>query len=159
MSRIQEYDGWGEDYPNQWQLQEANTQRQLRGKKGRAILRQLEEALLALPEKKLVSSKLAQSTGEVCAVGAMMVAKRVKAGMTHQEAVLDLLATYPGCDADDPIDSGWETWTLAAREEVAPRSLAWEFVAMNDERCEFYTPEQRYEHVLSWVQDLLKETP
>lgn len=49
--------------------------RALAGKKGQAVLAQLEAALLALPEKKLVFEFLA-SEGSVCAVGAYVAQER-----------------------------------------------------------------------------------
>src|SRR5689334_6305207 len=47
-------EGYDEDYNNQWELWEANTLRHMRGAAGQAVLRELREALLALPERKLI---------------------------------------------------------------------------------------------------------
>jgi hypothetical protein len=65
MSR---YDGdysfdYDEPFPNAGALYAANAERALKGKRGRRVLAELREALLALPEKRLISSAL-------CTVGA-----------------------------------------------------------------------------------------
>jgi hypothetical protein len=48
----------GEQFPNQGELWAANAQRALKGRKGRKALAELREALLALPEKKLIAGAL-----------------------------------------------------------------------------------------------------
>lgn len=96
MSRFG-YDGdYEEYYPNQGDLWWANIERALNGKKGQAALRDLEEALIALPEKKLVRGHIAKLDGSVCAVGALIVHKRVTAGEAR-EAVLAEFATKEEC--------------------------------------------------------------
>jgi hypothetical protein len=61
MSRFYEGDG-DEDYPNQWALWEKRAQLALEGRRGKAALRELREALEALPEKRLIS-------GALCTIG------------------------------------------------------------------------------------------
>lgn len=62
MSRFgDDYDD--EEFPGQWQLYEANLLRALKGKRGRKFLADLREALMALPERKLIE-------GALCTVGA-----------------------------------------------------------------------------------------
>lgn len=61
MSRFGEYDG-DEDYPNQAALWEKRAQLALEGRRGKAALRELRDALEALPEKRLIS-------GALCTVG------------------------------------------------------------------------------------------
>jgi hypothetical protein len=61
MSRFHEGDE-DEDYPNQWALWEKRAQLALEGKRGKAALRELREALEALPEKRLIS-------GALCTIG------------------------------------------------------------------------------------------
>ncbi len=43
-----------EDFPGQIDLWQANLERSLKGRKGQSALRDIEQALLALPEKKLI---------------------------------------------------------------------------------------------------------
>lgn len=68
MSRINYCDE--EDYPGQFNLWHANCNRSLQGKRGQEELRQLRDALLALPDKRLIHGSLINADGEVCAIGA-----------------------------------------------------------------------------------------
>jgi hypothetical protein len=52
-----------EDFPGQWELYQASLRRALKGKRGQRFLRELREALLALPERRLIG-------GAMCTVGA-----------------------------------------------------------------------------------------
>jgi hypothetical protein len=61
MSRFNDGEG-DEDYPNQWALWDKRAQLALEGKRGKAALRELREALEALPEKRLIS-------GALCTIG------------------------------------------------------------------------------------------
>lgn len=68
MSRFHEGDG---ENPIQY-VWSGNVERILRGKRGQRILRELCEALLALPERRLIANKLENKrTGEVCTIGAL----------------------------------------------------------------------------------------
>ncbi len=69
MSRISYSDE--EDVPGQFALFQANCRRSLQGKAGQIALRELEAALLALPDKRLIAEKLIDADGEVCAIGAL----------------------------------------------------------------------------------------
>jgi len=159
MSRI----GWTdeEDYPGQFGLWQANCQRSLDGRKGQAALRELETALLALPQKRLITSELVNDAGEVCAIGA--VAK-------HRGQLTEDMRARGECHMEEVgVDLGM------------PRLVAWKIVELNDillsdregrlvihagpyrwpseqpTSWEFtMTPEQRYERVLEWVRGELK---
>lgn len=61
MSRFT--DGDDEEFPGQFDLYQANLRRALKGKRGQKFLRELREALMALPEPKLIE-------GAMCTVGA-----------------------------------------------------------------------------------------
>lgn len=151
MSRI----GYSEDedYPGQFGLWQANCDRSLQGKAGQAILRELEQALLALPEKRLIAGKLEDEEGAVCAVGALKKFKGVPE-----------IKSNPDNDMED-----------VGVELGMPRLVAWKVVCLNDieisgndlvwtagpyrwpaERPHLYipvTPETRYEKVLAWVRE------
>lgn len=94
MSRIGYSDE--EDYPGQFQLWRANLARSLRGRKGQQALRDLREALLAMPEKRLIAHHLAAPDG-VCANGALIAHKRKLAE-----------------------DASWDDIVARMREEYAP---------------------------------------
>lgn len=65
----------GPDFPGQWVLSQANMARQLTGKKGRALLLELRAALEAMPRHRLIEHRLADGDGDVCTVGALIVAR------------------------------------------------------------------------------------
>lgn len=148
-----------EDQPGQFALWEANCQRSIRGRKGQAELRELEAALLALPEKRLIRDALVDDQGGVCAIGCYA-----------QHKGLDL-STF------DPEDESDEVGVAAGM----PRLVAWSIVALNDVTLDTVwevaegpvqrgygsykggiplvrdmTPEERYEKVLAWVRRALK---
>jgi hypothetical protein len=134
-----------EDYPGQHNLWQANCLRSIRGKAGQASLRELEQALLALPEKRLIADELENADGEVCAIGA--------------------LAKYR--NHTPKADPDWEMEQVGV-ELGMPEMVAWRVVALNDididlyydrekQKCVSYTPEERYERVLAQVQKWLAE--
>ncbi len=142
-----------EDRPGQFALFQANCGRSLRGKAGQRALRDLEAALLALPEPRLIRDQL-WADGEVCAIGAY--------------------AQYKGLDVTnyDPEDESDAVGVAAGM----PRLVAWKVVALNDIELDTVwevadgpiqrghgvyhggvpliremTPEERYVKVLGWV--------
>jgi hypothetical protein len=136
-----------EDYSGQFNLWQANCQRSINGKAGQKALKELEAALLALPEKRLIADELEDSEGEVCAIGAVKKYRgvEVKADPEEMEEV--------------GVELGF------------PRMVAWKVVALNDIEIDGHyveaagptacgnrlwvfvhaTPEERYEKVLDWV--------
>lgn len=148
-----------EERPGQFALFNANCRRSLRGKAGQEALRELEAALLALPEKRLIHGRLRDDkTGEVCAVGAYARHKGYDLSTFDDEDETDEVGDHAGM----------------------PRLVAWQVVALNDytldtvwevadgplNRFEAHckggipfirevTPEERYEKVLAWVRNHL----
>jgi hypothetical protein len=84
MSRINYSED--EDYPGQFELFRANVRRSVRSKAGQAALRDLREALLALPNKRLVAHYLAKD-GDVCTTGALVLKRRSEAEAKPFEAL------------------------------------------------------------------------
>src|SRR5690349_19793655 len=112
----------------------------LRGKRGQRALREIREALLALPAKRLIAGALVDSTTdgyEFCAVGAWAFHKRVKGGQSAEEALEDLARA--GEMDGEPYDTCYE----AQRQGVA-WSMAWELAQQNDSTLHAKTPEERY---------------
>jgi len=135
MSRINYSDE--EIYPGQFDLWQANCARSLRGKKGQEELRALRDALLALPDKRLIHGLLVDEEGEMCAMGAY--------------------AQYKGLDLQtfDPED---ETDAVGI-EAGMPALVAWKVVEMNDmELHSRFTPEERYAMMLQWVERQLAQS-
>jgi hypothetical protein len=143
-----------EDRPGQFALWDANVRRSLRGKAGQLALRELEQALLAMPEKRLIKDELVDADGDVCAVACY--------------------ARHKGLDLSqfDPEEESDEVGVAAGM----PRLVAWKLVALNDvvldtvwevahgpvqrgfgtykggvAHVRDMTPEERYERVLAWV--------
>jgi hypothetical protein len=151
MARIAYSDD--EDFPGQFELWQANCRRSLAGKHGQWALRELEAALVALPAKRLISGAIA-CDGEVCAVGALIVALKTREGAARDEVLKSLERQPSEDDWDDEFDEG-ETEDAAVQLGV-PRLVAWKFVALNDLTLEIATPEERYEKVLAFVRSKIK---
>lgn len=142
MTRISYSDD--ETYPGQFHLWQANCRRSLAGKNGQAALRELEAALMALPEKRLIAGAF-EDEGDVCPIAA--VAK-------HR----GLTATDIKADLDEEMEE-------VGVELGMPRLVAWKIVALNDIEIDGrymgtafipVTPEDRYERVLAWVRGNIK---
>lgn len=149
-----------EEYPGQFGLWQGNCQRSLKGRAGQAALRELEAALLALPEKRLIAHKIIDSEGDVCAIGALAKHKG-----------RDILAE-PNVGDDDEFEGDGEMEEIGM-ELGMPRLVAWKVVEKNDidldgrdlVTCEgpyrwpsekpkvwiSITPEVRYDRMLAWV--------
>jgi hypothetical protein len=175
MSR---FDGEGDcpDYSNASELWQANVRRALAGKRGKKALAELREALRALPEKRLISGALCtvgglshpkaptdgwcreeledklEEEGEgVCAIGAFLWHKKVKAGADPQAAFEELPLLL------DFEHDAWET-AEAGRRAGLTTTLAWDLAYRNDERFGG-TPEERYEAFMAWLDEQLAEVP
>jgi len=128
--------GYSDDL-DQWELIKWRGQvaSAIRGKRGQKLLRELLSALDAMPEKKLIAHELRTEQGEVCALGALGIARGI-----------DL----ENLDPEDPDG-------IAAAFDVA-QQLVREIEYHNDDwRGE--TPETRYERMRKWVASLITERP
>lgn len=119
----------GYSYDNEnvalWRGQVASA---IRGKRGQAMLRDLIEALDAMPVKALIEGDLVNDSGSVCALGA--------------------LGQKRGVDLD-----GLDTYDYAAlgRTFDIAHQLAQEVMFENDEGHWKETPEQRWQRVRDWA--------
>lgn len=125
-----------EDWTGQFALWEANCRRSLRGRAGQRELRELEAALLALPEKQLIHGSLTDDDGGMCAIACYAKHKGV-----------DLSAFDPGRASDKVGIAGG-----------MPRLVAWRVVAENDYDLASRTPRERYDAMLEWVREQLRST-
>lgn len=132
-----------ESFPGQAELWEANLRRSLEGRKGQQSLRELEAALLALPEKRLIADELESDKGEVCAVGALAKFKHYSGSMSLPE-VYDELDEYK-------VE---EAMLAVAKDLGVPKLVAVAIIQQNDEDAHHHsmTPERRYERLLDWTQ-------
>ena len=155
VSRFEWDDYEPPEYENAAELFEHNVRLALVGKKGRRFLADLREALLALPEKRLIEGEFCRpktdeatepSDFEVCAVGAFAWWQKVKAG-TDPVAAFEAL---PSLDEYSPFETAW-----AGRDAGAPAILAWEMASANDETFHGLSPEERYAKLLAWIEERL----
>ena len=100
----------------------------IRGRRGQAFLRELIDALDALPEKRLISDDLIRD-GEVCALGAVGVAR----GMEAEMAALDP-----------------EDYDSVAAAFGLPNALAREIEWLNDE-FHYASDEERFTKIRTWA--------
>lgn len=172
MSRIGDYDDEG-NFPNEWAFWERRTRAVMSGKPMRKALAELREALLALPERRLISSalctvgkrdetdehsnrwyaadkaELLANEGEgVCAVGAFAWHKKVKAGIDPEEAFKSL-PMNPDYEGDPDITA------QVGKAAGLSYTLAWILMSRNDETFEDLTPEERYDAFLAWIDERL----
>lgn len=163
-----------------WDLWETIVSNALGGRKGQRALADMEVALLALPERKLISGHLA-AEGAVCAVGALVAHRRAATEEVDLATIIDVMGAgvrcwcghtrelhaegpcsansrYGGdkpcsCDAyelDEDSESSWET-AEAGQKAGLSWSVSWHLAYLNDEAFSSATPEERYELMLAWV--------
>lgn len=105
----------------------------INGSRGQVLLRQMADALDAMPVKRLIAEDLRNKNGEVCALGAVGV------------------ATGVDVDALEPYDHDG----LAKAFDVA-RALICEIEFINDDNgWRHDTPEERWCRVRKWVKENL----
>lgn len=133
--------GYSDDCDNLG-LWRQTVRRAIEGKRGQKLLRELEAALIALPNKRLVDYAVAiPEQGEVCALGAVALKRRLDKGMDRTAALEEIAEQFPeGCEASELCD-----------EFDIAEAMAREITYINDERERHETPEQRYDSVLGWV--------
>lgn len=180
MSRFgDDYDG--AEYNNAGELWAANARRALQGRKGQKALRELREALLALPEKRLIE-------GAVCTVGLeeRIAAMPETVDWGHgprpnweRQRMTELVASQQGegvCAIGayawhKNVKAGMTPEEAFEQLPVAPEAdcetadlgkahgltwvLAWELAYRNDELYDDATPEERYEKFLAWIDEQL----
>jgi hypothetical protein len=143
VSRFSNDGDW--DY-GRYMLWENAQGRALSSPRGQQALALLEQALLKLPQKRLIDSALAKD-GEVCAVGAFVLAQRVTAGEDRDAVLADMARGY---DPEDTYGSADDT-ALAGNRYGMRYTVAWRIAELNDEDFRTSTPEERYVGVLNWV--------
>lgn len=142
-------ENYDEEWNNQWELWEANTLRHMRGPAGQAILRELREALLALPERKLINSRLADEQGCVCTIGALAL---------HRGRKVEELAALIPAELWDEYEEELKTEALG-RELGLKHVMIVALAGQNDDTWRTETPEQRFERVLKWVESEIQPEP
>jgi hypothetical protein len=174
MSRFGDYEDDSENWALNMGRWQHNAHVALKGKRGRKALAELREALMALPEHKLIEGavctvgadrrrdvrpgssrqaekfdKLVQRDGEgVCGVGAYVWYRKVKSGVDPADA----FASLP-----DLVSGSPETAYLG-EDAGLTYTLAWELAYRNDEEYAGMTPEQRHAAFIAWIDAELAST-
>lgn len=140
------------EYPSHWW--QTDLERALTSGRGQRILREIETALRAMPERRLISDAIVEwdedeQAGAVCAVGAYAAFKQVQAGKSWADSFAMLAERHSG-DADE-----WQTEWLGRSVGLA-RTVAWYLGWLNDERFGHLKPRQRWRAMLRWVRSEIK---
>jgi hypothetical protein len=134
MSRFGDY---SDDlyFNNQGDFWWANIERALSGRRGQVALRELEAALVELPEPKLISGHLSMN-GQVCAVGALVARRRCAKGESRDAVLQELERLIPiECAHCYHAEESHQDGTCSACEG---RRRAWE--ASHDEPYRWLCP-------------------
>ena len=144
-----------EDEHGQFAMWRGTVASAIRGKRGQKMLRDMLAALDAMPDKRLISSHLVDTDGDVCALGALGKYRGVD--MSHCEQLIDADGY---CEDHEALAS-----RLAKTFDIAA-PLAQEIQYLNDEHFDFtyvenkrhnYTPEERWQEMRKWVVSKIKE--
>ena len=115
-----------------WRAQVASS---IRGKRGQQFMRELVDALDALPEKRLIANDL-ETAGNVCAIGSV----GLKRGVDMSKL-----------DPEDP-------YSIAGVFGIA-HQLVQEIEYMNDEAFYGKGPEERWKFMRDWAASNIKPAP
>jgi len=133
-------DGDCDSNSNYVYLWDSRVRRIIEGKRGQRVLLELIEALLALPQRRLISGAIATPTGDVCTVGALAKKRGVNLDRDNLYARRDEPPRGWEGDEEETADLGASlgiTWTLA-----------WQLGYMNDEQFPSRRVYQRTKPVL-----------
>lgn len=125
--------GYSEDIDDQWSFirWRGAVGSAIRGKRGQAFLREMLEALDAMPDKRLIAHELRWG-GEVCAIGSVGAKRGIE------------------LEALDPEDYD----AIAGVFGIAP-ALVQEIEYMNDDGI-WGAPERRWRFIRDWVASLIR---
>lgn len=115
----------------------------MRSERGQRFLRDLRDALDAMPQKRLVALKYKTSDGEYCAVGCVAEARGVD------------LSTVVDHTGDDAVDCF--SVTLPFHLNVNGNVVAW-IEAENDRTASTESPEDRWRRMRAWVEKYISPT-
>lgn len=143
-------DDWDEPFPNAGALWWANARRALDGRKGRAILEELRTVLHELPQRRLIRGRLADESGDVCAVGAIVAARRQAEGEIRETVLAELARKI-----DEEDEMGADVTASTGVGVGISYVLAYTLAERNDEVFYNATPEERWERFVAWIDERL----
>lgn len=131
MSRSGYSEDYDDDYgPNPWNAIVANS---IKGKRGQAFLRELADAMDAMPVKELITGELVTPAGECCTIGVVCKARGIDVS---------------NIEINDPEEVG--------NAVGISRQMAAEIEFWNDEGYEYLTDAQRWVNMREWVRKNIK---
>ena len=135
--------GYSDDCEN-LELYRSAVRRAMAGRRGQKALRDLLDALDAMPDKQLIQHSFSAACG-VCSLGALAAHLGID--------VSDLDEEQHDPDDPEPIDTG----VVGARLDIAP-SMAAEVMFMNDEASwHAESPEKRWARMREWAARHIRE--
>lgn len=157
MSRFYDCDDWdGEGMPPH--LWESVIKRAMQGKRGKQVLREIREALLAMLEKKLANGVF-YDKGVCCTLGAYAAHK-----VQHGGIVLNRGKQFERrINTLEELQDRTEFMVDALDTEEFGKSmgltmaLSCQIAWLNDEALDGYSEEERYEKMLEKINSLLEE--
>lgn len=129
MSRSGYSDDYGDDDPLALGRYRGAVRSAIRGKRGQAFLREMRDALDAMPEKTLAASVLVGECGECCAMGSVALARGIDVSSV------------------DPEDPDRVAAVFGINEKLA-REIAYE----NDDTYFHKSDEARWQYMRKWVE-------
>lgn len=125
-------------------------ERAIRGKRGQSMLRDLADALDAMPAKRLVHKSFTCTSG-VCTLGALGKVR----GLDMSE--LESIAGKLGDDYDEDFEIVSELNDATAIAFGVARSMVADVMWRNDLHGSTETPEARWERMRRWVASQIRE--
>lgn len=137
-------DGYSEDL-DQWAMirWRGAVNAAINGKRGQALLKEMEAALLALPKKELCCGFVDPEKGQVCALGAVALKRKLDKGLEFTAAIDEMAKEFPEGTMANEVN---EEFGIA-------EAMAQEITYINDESRR----DDRYKEVLEWVRSKIKK--
>ena len=146
MSRFGECDDWDNETilaAGRWT---ARFNAVLRGKPAQPFFRELEAALLAMSDKRLIEGALVRD-GQVCALGQLLAHRKEQSGMSRKQALAAIEREFPWGDSE--LDIATDAARITGMSVTFGELIQW----MNDEDAgSGLTPERRWQAMLDWTQ-------
>jgi hypothetical protein len=141
--------GYSEDCENLG-LWRGAVHRAISGKRGQALLREMAEALDAMPVKQLVADDVVRDSEHVCAMGAVIVARKLdvsEVDVYDADATAELLGIAGALAKEIAYENDECGQRVVVDEEVGPfQPWNWPRRTYRDE-----TPAERWTRMREWV--------